>query len=48
MGLEGGSREDAYDLAKVWEFGEKDEVRKSSYFPLLFQSSPFRGSWLQL
>lgn len=42
MGLEGVSREDVYGLEKVWEFGGKDEVRKSSCFPLALPDFSFQ------
>lgn len=29
-------------LRKVWEFGEKDEVRKRSYFPLALPEFSFQ------
>lgn len=43
MSLEGESREDVYGLEKVWEFGEKDEVRKSSCGPFALPAALFRG-----
>lgn len=42
MSLEGGSREDAYGLKKVWEFGDKDEVRNSCYFPFALPDFSFQ------